>query len=67
VITDFKAGAATDDIIEFSTALFADFAAVSGACVQSGSNVVITAGTGDTITLKSVTLSTLDADDFRFV
>ncbi|WP_280177440.1 hypothetical protein [Microvirga pakistanensis] len=67
VITDFKAGANTDDVIEFSTAVFSDHAAVLAASTQSGSNVVITAGAGSSITLKNVTLSNLHADDFRFV
>jgi Ca2+-binding RTX toxin-like protein len=66
-ITDFKAGAATDDVIEFSTSIFADYAAVRAACVQSGSNVVLTASPGNSITLKSVTLASLHMDDFRFV
>ncbi|WP_414470843.1 calcium-binding protein [Microvirga sp. M2] len=67
VITDFKAGANTEDVIEFSTAVFSGYAAVLAASTQSGSNVMITAGAGNTITLKNVTLSSLHADDFRFV
>jgi Ca2+-binding RTX toxin-like protein len=67
VITDFKAGAATDDVLAFSSAVFSDFASVIAASVQSGSNVVITVSPGNTITLRSVTLSTLHADDFRFI
>ncbi|MEZ0172021.1 calcium-binding protein [Microvirga sp. TS319] len=66
VITDFKAGANTDDVIQFSTAVFSDYAAVLAASSQSGSNVVITAGTGNTITLKDVQRANLHADDFQF-
>jgi Ca2+-binding RTX toxin-like protein len=67
IITDFKAGAGTDDVIQFSTDLFADFAAVQAASLQSGSSVVITAVTGEAITLRNVPLASLHADDFRFV
>ena len=67
IITDFKAGANTDDLILFSTALFLNFAAVQAASVQSGGDVVITASPGNTITLQNVALSSLHIDDFRFV
>ena len=67
IITDFKAGAGTDDVIRFSTAVFSSFAAVQAASVQSGTSVVITASPGNTITLQNVTLASLYVDDFRFV
>jgi len=67
IITDFKAGAGTDDVIEFSSIVFADFEAVLAASSQAGSNVLISAGSSDVITLQNVTLSSLHVDDFRFV
>jgi Ca2+-binding RTX toxin-like protein len=66
-ITDFQAGAATEDVIEFSSSVFADFAAVLGASTQSGNNVVITADASNAITRQSIQLSSLHTDDFRFV
>jgi hypothetical protein len=47
------------DIVSMSTSDFARFAALQGAAVQSGANVVATASDGDTLTLKNMTLSTL--------
>jgi Ca2+-binding RTX toxin-like protein len=65
-ITDFKAGANTDDVIQFSSSIFSNFAAVKVASVQSGGNVVITASPDHTLTLRNVSLSSLHADDFAF-
>jgi Ca2+-binding RTX toxin-like protein len=56
----------TNDIIEFSGGVFANFAAVQAASAQVGADVVITASPTDTITLKNYTLANLGADDFRF-
>jgi Ca2+-binding RTX toxin-like protein len=66
-IADFTAGAGTEDVIQFARAVFADFAAVQAAASQSGGDVVIAAGAGETVTLKSTTVAALHADDFRFV
>ena len=54
------------DTIDFSTAVFANFAAVKSHMAQSGANVVITLDASDTITLKGVTLASLTAADFTF-
>lgn len=67
VITDFWAGAGATDQIEFRTSLFASWAAVLSATTQSGTDAVIRLNTTDTITLRNVTVSSLNADDFRFV
>ena len=65
-ITDFVAGnGATHEFIDFSTSVFADYAAVSAAMVQSGANVVITSGT-DTVTVNNVTVANLTSADFLF-
>lgn len=67
VITDFVAGAGSQDVIEFDHSIFADYAALSAAAVQSGSDVLITVDSANTLTLKNVSLSSLHTDDFRFV
>ncbi|MBX9826325.1 MAG: pre-peptidase C-terminal domain-containing protein [Xanthobacteraceae bacterium] len=66
-ITDFAAGAASDDVIQIQDELFADFAAVQAASAQVGSNVVITLDASNTITLQNVALANLHQDDFQFV
>ncbi len=65
-ITGFVAAGAGHDTIDFSTAAFANFAAVKSHMVQSGANVIITLDSADTITLKGVTLASLTAADFTF-
>ncbi len=64
-ITDFSHS--QSDVIEFSTALFADFTAVQAASTQVGANVVITFDTNDTVTLNGITLAALQSSDFHFV
>jgi Ca2+-binding RTX toxin-like protein len=54
------------DFIEFSSSIFANFAAVQAASAQVGADVVITASPTDTVTLKNFNLANLGADDFRF-
>ena len=65
-IGDFTAAGAGHDIISFSTAVFANYAAVQGHMAQVGPNVVITHDAADTVTLKGVTLASLTAADFNF-
>ena len=67
VVTDFSAGAGVVDIIELDHQVFGDFASVRAASQQVGTDVVITVDVSNTITLKSVLLSNLHADDFMFV
>jgi Ca2+-binding RTX toxin-like protein len=66
-ISDFKAGLGVTDIIEFDSDLFANFNAVLAATAQSGANSVITLDGDNTLTLQNVAVSSLHADDFRFV
>ena len=66
-ITDFVAGAGTDDVIEFDDAVFADLSSVLAAASQVGSDTVIAYDANNTITLKNVAMSNLHQDDFRFV
>ena len=65
VIADFSAGAGLGDVIELDR-VFAGFASLSAASQQIGADVVITADASNTITLKNVLLSSLNADDFLF-
>jgi Ca2+-binding RTX toxin-like protein len=67
IISDFTVGAASDDVIEFHDALFADFAAVMAAATSSGSNTILTVDAQTSITLQNVALANLHQDDFRFV
>ena len=66
-ISDFAAGPAIDDVIQVDTSLFANFAAIQSHAAQVGANTVITYDAGNTITLASVTLANLNANDFLFV
>jgi Ca2+-binding RTX toxin-like protein len=65
-ITDFTAGSGTDhDMVRFDRTMFADFASVIAAASQSGSDVVIALGNGDSLTLQNVDLAALTADNFE--
>jgi len=66
VITDFdKRG---DDVIEFSTSVFSDFAAVQIALIAHHGDVIIeTPDHLDSITLRNTAIASLTADDFKFV
>src|SRR5262245_45031179 len=65
--SDTVAAAANQDVIEFSTAVFANVAAVQGVMQQVGTDVMITASPTEVITLHGIALSALDATDFLFV
>jgi hypothetical protein len=69
-ITDFASylTGATHDTISLSTSEFANFAAVLSGAQNVGANVVITAPTGDTLTLDNMTTTALAANpgDFTF-
>ena len=67
IVTDFAAGAAIGDVLQFDASLFADFATVMSHAEQVGANTVITLDAANTITLNNVTLSNLNANDFLFV
>jgi VCBS repeat-containing protein len=54
------------DVIEVSTAMFANFASLQTAMVQSGANVLITDAVGDVLTVQGTTIAALGSDDFRF-
>ncbi|MCH8997375.1 MAG: FecR domain-containing protein, partial [Proteobacteria bacterium] len=63
VISDFTAGAASDDVIDLSAFTIGDFATLLGNIADVGGNAVITVDSG-TITLTGVTKAALHPDDF---
>lgn len=64
-VTDFVAGAATDDVIDLSAFHFASLADVMSHASQSGSDVVLNLGNKDKIVLEGVSLAALAPDDFN--
>ncbi|GAA3999989.1 calcium-binding protein [Sphingomonas humi] len=66
VITDFKAGAGSDDAVLFSKALFSSFSQIIGNAAQVGADTWIGDGNGNTVVLVGVTLGSLHPDDFGF-
>ena len=68
VITDFRAGAAVDDVIELSLGTaFDTFAEVLSAATQVVAYVAFDFGQGDQLTLKNAAMSSLATNDFLFV
>lgn len=66
-ITDFTAGAGSDDVISLTfKPTVANFAQVLNHSAQVGANTVINFGDGDVITLLNVTAANLHQDDFIF-
>jgi hypothetical protein len=67
-IMDFNAATGTNhDVLQFSTAVFADWTALLAATSQVGTDLVITQNASNTITLKNVTLSSFTSDDAIFI
>ncbi|MEP4034548.1 MAG: hypothetical protein ABJM33_24720, partial [Roseibium polysiphoniae] len=66
-ITDFSAGPGVGDIVQFETAIFADYASVLAAAADVGDDVVITVDGNTSVKLEGVTTSSLDQDDFQFI
>ncbi|WP_076865758.1 beta strand repeat-containing protein [Bradyrhizobium mercantei] len=69
VVTDFIAGAGTDDKVDlrsFKAAGIHDLAAVLALATQAGTDTVIDFGGGNVLTLDNVTKTDLSADDFIF-
>jgi serralysin len=67
VIRGFEAGTAGADVIQFSTATFADYAAVQAAMSFVDGATVIAVSPGNSITLVGVQVAALNAGDFAFV
>ncbi|MBG6164968.1 Ca2+-binding RTX toxin-like protein [Labrenzia sp. EL_195] len=66
-ISDFSAGAATDDIIEFSSSVFSSFAEVLAAATDDGVSSTITIDANTSVILSSVLVAELHQDDFNFI
>ena len=66
-VTDFTAGAASEDLVQFDTTVFGDFASVLAAAADVGSNTVITIDATSSITLQNVLVAELHQDDFSFI
>lgn len=64
-ITDFHDGAGIEDVIAFSTSLFADFADLQAHMHQIGDDVVVTDG-ANTLTITHSDLAQFGVDDFSF-
>ena len=66
-ISDFEA----EDLIEIGSLLASDFASLQAMMSEetgsTGTDTVITFGTGDTLRLEAVSMSDLGADHFVFV
>jgi len=60
MIVDFTNG---QDVLQFSRAVFADFAAVRAAARTVGNDLVIDAGGGNTVTLNGFRMAQFDASD----
>ena len=67
MITDFRTTGASADVLEFSIGLFADFDVAIDAASQVGADIVFSLDAETTLILKGVQLTSLAADDFRFV
>ena len=67
VITDFTAGAGTQDAVMFSRAIFSNYQQVIGNARQVGSDTWIGDAAGNTVVLQNVLLTSLHPDDFGFI
>jgi hypothetical protein len=61
------AGASANDVIEFDSGIFANYAGLQSAMQQAGSDVQITVDVANNVLLKNIVLANLTQDDFRFV
>jgi Ca2+-binding RTX toxin-like protein len=66
-ITDFRTTGSSADVLEFDIDLFADFDDAMDAATQVGGDAIFTIDANTALTLQNVQLTSLAADDFRFV
>jgi serralysin len=66
LVQTFGDVAGNQDVLEVSSTLFQNFAALQAAMVQGGSNVLIIDAIGDVLTVQNTTIAALGIDDFRF-
>ncbi len=67
VITDFQAGAGSEDAVLFSSSLFTGFSQVMANSTQVGADTWIGDGHGNTVVLVGVQKSALHSNDFGFI
>lgn len=65
-ITDFQAGADSDDVIDLSDFGFVDLASVLAVSEQLADGVIIQLDSDDSLSLQNVELANLNQDDFLF-
>ncbi|WP_460451280.1 beta strand repeat-containing protein [Alsobacter sp. SYSU BS001988] len=65
-VTDFGATGLEKDVIRFDPAMFANWTQVRAAAVQVGGDVVISAWSGDVVTLMGVNKAELTSSNFQF-
>lgn len=65
-VSDFTAGAGSDDVIDFSGLGYHSLADVLSHGSQSGADLILKLGAKDQIILQNVTLASLSAEDFVF-
>ncbi|MET1414725.1 hypothetical protein ABVF61_20810 [Roseibium sp. HPY-6] len=66
-VTDFESNGGSADVLQFESAVFADFNAVLAAAVDDGTDTTITLDADSQVVLKNVLVSNLQSDDFVFV
>ncbi|WP_422040368.1 M10 family metallopeptidase C-terminal domain-containing protein [Roseibium sp.] len=66
-VADFAAGALSEDVIEFGSSVFADFASVLAAAADDGADTTITIDADTSILLQGILVADLHSDDFQFV
>lgn len=66
-VKDFETSGAEADVLQFESAVFAEFNAVLAAAVDDGTDTTITLDEDTFVVLKSVLVSSLQSDDFVFV
>jgi hypothetical protein len=65
-VSGYVASGSGADTIDVSHTMFADWSHLLAASSQSGSDVIITADSSDSITLKNTTLASLQSSQFHF-
>ena len=66
-ITDFIAGAGSDDLIELRGTPYASFSALRTAATGTAGGALLDLGSGDTLLLLGVTVASLHGDDFHLI
>ncbi len=66
-VADFAAGALSEDVIEFGSSVFADFASVLAAAADDGTDTTITIDADTSVLLQGILVADLHSDDFQFV